>query len=221
MPKIDMNYQNTIIYKIVCKDLSITDCYVGSTTNFIQRKYRHKTSCNNINNKAYKVNVYVFIRANYGWENWDMIEIEKYPCNDLNEALKRERYWIETLKATLNKVIPSRTQKEYREDNKNKILNHQKIYYQNNADKIKADGKLYYENNADKIKATVKQYALEHPDKKKEHNKAYREANADKIKEYKKQYAKDNAEKIKEYKRQYYLNKQKKQLEEKTQSAEI
>lgn len=209
MPRVAMNYQNTTIYKIVCKDISITDCYVGSTTNFTKRKYQHKTSCNNINDKAYKVNVYVFIRANYGWENWDMIEIEKYPCNDLNEALKRERYWIETLKATLNKVIPSRTQKEYREDNKNKILNLNKEYYQNNAEKIKADGKQYYKNNADKIKATVKQYALE---------------NADKKKEYMKQYAKDNADKIKEKKKLYqreYRLKKKKQLEEKTQSAEI
>ena len=38
-----------------------------------------------------------------------MIEIEKYPCNDKNEACKRERHWIEILKANLNIQIPSRT----------------------------------------------------------------------------------------------------------------
>ena len=37
------------------------------------------------------------IRKNGGWENWCMIEIEKYPCNDKNEAKARERYWLETL----------------------------------------------------------------------------------------------------------------------------
>jgi predicted GIY-YIG superfamily endonuclease len=30
------------MYKIVCKDLSITDVYVGSTTNFTNRKRDHK-----------------------------------------------------------------------------------------------------------------------------------------------------------------------------------
>ena len=38
MPKKEINYQNTIIYKIRCKDLNIKDVYVGHTTNFIQRK---------------------------------------------------------------------------------------------------------------------------------------------------------------------------------------
>ena len=30
-----------------------------------------------------------------------MIEIEKFPCKDGNEARARERYWYEELKATL------------------------------------------------------------------------------------------------------------------------
>jgi hypothetical protein len=32
------NYQNTVIYKIVCNDLSIKDLYVRHTTNFRKRK---------------------------------------------------------------------------------------------------------------------------------------------------------------------------------------
>lgn len=194
MPKVAMNYQNTVIYKIVCKDLSITDCYVGSTTNFTKRKCQHKTVCNNTKCNGYNVNVYVFIRANGGWESWDMIEVEKFPCNDLNEALKRERYWIETLKATLNMVKPLRTKKEHYEDNKILILKREKEKYQQTR-----DVKLKYQ-------------------------KQYRIDNIDKILEYKKQYAKDNADKIKEHKKQYmkqYRLKKKKQLEEKTQSAEI
>ena len=35
-----------------------------------------------------------------------MIEIEKYPCNDNNEAKSRERYWYEELSAKLNMKIP-------------------------------------------------------------------------------------------------------------------
>ena len=79
MPRKDIDYSNTIIYRIVCKDTSITDCYVGHTTNFINRKNGHKTKCNNEKDKNYNLNVYQFIRDNGNWENWDMIEIER--CN--------------------------------------------------------------------------------------------------------------------------------------------
>ena len=41
MPRVEIDYSNTIIYKISCKDTSITDIYVGHTTNFIQRKHTH------------------------------------------------------------------------------------------------------------------------------------------------------------------------------------
>jgi hypothetical protein len=42
MPKENIDYSKTIIYKIVCKDVNIKDCYVGSTTNFTNRKGQHK-----------------------------------------------------------------------------------------------------------------------------------------------------------------------------------
>jgi hypothetical protein len=48
MTKQFIDYKKTIIYKIVCNDLNITDVYVGHTTNFINRKARHKYDCNNI-----------------------------------------------------------------------------------------------------------------------------------------------------------------------------
>jgi len=35
MPKENIDYSNTIIYKICCSDFSITDLYVGHTTNFV------------------------------------------------------------------------------------------------------------------------------------------------------------------------------------------
>ncbi len=42
MPRNEIDYSKTIIYKIVCNDLTITDCYVGSTTDFKTRKAAHK-----------------------------------------------------------------------------------------------------------------------------------------------------------------------------------
>ena len=37
MPKLPIDYSKTIIYKIICCDLNIKDCYVGHTTDFTRR----------------------------------------------------------------------------------------------------------------------------------------------------------------------------------------
>ena len=110
MPKKIIDYSNTIIYKIYCKDECITDIYVGHTTNFIQRKSAHKAACNNQNNdfKIYKI-----IRENGGWTNWDMIEIAKYNCKDSTEARIKENEHYNQLKATLNSCPPYVDKKNY------------------------------------------------------------------------------------------------------------
>ena len=192
------NYSNGIIYKIACNDTTITDCYVGSTTNFKQRKARHKNVCNKETNKAYNLRVYKFIRDNGGWQNWSMVEIEKYPCNDKRELEARERYWLETLKASLNHNIPTRTQKEYHkeyyEENKDKIKEYQK------TDKRKEQQKEYHEKNRDTIKEYKKEWYQENKDEILEKRKEYHKKNKDKISEYNKEYREKLKYKIKEYK---------------------
>lgn len=114
MPKNEIDYSNTIIYKICCNDLNISDIYVGHTTNFIQRKYGHKKVCNNIKDKDYNLKVYKTIRENGGWDNWCMVEIEKINCNSRNEASARERFWYEQLNSKLNSMVPNQTLKEWK-----------------------------------------------------------------------------------------------------------
>jgi len=97
-----INYSNTIMYKLVPNDLNLDLIYIGSTTNFRQRKGLHKFRCNNINNKNYNSKLYSMIRENGGWSEWSMIEIEKYPCSDSNETRKRERELMEHYNANLN-----------------------------------------------------------------------------------------------------------------------
>ena len=130
MPKQAMNYANAVIYKIVCNDLTITDCYVGSTTNFIKRKHHHKCSCNNENEKHHNLKIYQVIRANGGWDNWSMLLVEEYSTSSCLLLEQRERYWIETLNATLNCRLPSRTKTEYVINNKELILKNKAKYYQ-------------------------------------------------------------------------------------------
>ena len=115
MPKKPLDYSKTIIYKIVCNDLTIKDSYVGHTTNFIKRRQNHKSQCNNESNKSYNYKIYQIIKLNGGWLNFSMIEIEKYPCLDINEACARERYWIETLGSQMNFQVPNRSDKEIAE----------------------------------------------------------------------------------------------------------
>ena len=103
MPKCLIDYSNTIIYKIFCKDVTVKDIYVGHTTNITKRKYQHKTASKNETNdlKIYKV-----IRDNGGWDNWNMIEIAKYNCKNATEARIKEQEHYELLNTTLNSVPP-------------------------------------------------------------------------------------------------------------------
>jgi len=159
MPRTNIDYSKTIIYKICCKDLNIADIYVGHTTDFKKRKYCHKSNYYNINKKYdYNLKVYQFIRANGDWENWDMIEIEKYNAIDSYDAKKRERYWIEELKASLNARIPSRTQNEYYKDNIEDIKKYKSNYRENKKEFIAKQKKIFYETNKDKINQINKEY---------------------------------------------------------------
>jgi len=152
MPRKEIDYSKTVIYKIVCRDVNVKDLYVGATTEFTKRKYAHKQHCTNPKSQKHDFYVYKFIRDNGGWENWDMIEICKYAnCKDANEQAKRERHFIEGLKATLNKLIPSRTNQEFC-----------KQYYEKHKDTIKDHVRKYREENTDKIKLRKKEYAIKY-----------------------------------------------------------
>jgi hypothetical protein len=124
------------MYKLVCSDLEVKNIYVGHTTNFKNRKFSHKSASHNEKGKQYDSKVYKHIRENGGFKNWSMIEIEKFKCNDVNEARTRERMWIETLNATLNCYIPSRTQPEWFDENKELVATYQKNYRLENAEHL-------------------------------------------------------------------------------------
>jgi len=105
MPKIQIDYSNTVFYKIYCKDPFVNDVYVGHTTNFVQRKHCHKQAVNS-NSIKYNCKLYNVIRDNKGWDNWNMDIIAHHNCDDLIEAKKYEQQYFEHHKATLNSVEP-------------------------------------------------------------------------------------------------------------------
>ena len=139
MPKLPINYENACIYEIVCKDVNITQRYIGSTTNLINRRNSHKSECNNEKCKNYNQYVYQFIRENGSFDNWEVVLIEKViDCKDNEHLHKQERYYIEEKKAELNKQIPLRTVKERHKYNKE--------YLANNMEKYKEYQRAYYAN---------------------------------------------------------------------------
>ena len=188
MPKQKMNYSNSCVYKICCNDINITDCYVGSTTNLIERRRHHKSACNNKKGKDYNYNVYKFIRDNGGWGNWTVVLVESYSeCNSREELIRFERYHMEKLEATLNSQVPGRTGKEYYQNNSEKAKEYYKEWRQNNADEIKEKTKKYYQNNSEKIKEKSREWIKNNSEKKKERDKKYQQNNAEKIKEKRKE----------------------------------
>jgi hypothetical protein len=158
MPRTKINYNNTLIYKLVCNDLNVTDTYVGHTTNFNERKGRHKSVCNNDNSPGYNYKVYQTIRSNGGWDNWKIVMIEYFPCNNEREASARERYQYEILNSNMNSKVPGRSQKQHYEDNKEAKLMYQKQHYEDNKEAILLQHKQYYEDNKEAILLQHKQH---------------------------------------------------------------
>jgi uncharacterized protein YeaO (DUF488 family) len=143
-------YENGKIYKIV--DNTNDNIYIGSTCKKLcQRIASHRS--------AYKI--FLKGKATYTTSfeilkngNYDIILIENYPCKSKEELNKRERYYIETINCC-NKIIPTRTMKEWNEDNKDKMKEYyreyQKEYHKENKEKLLEYQKDYLKENKEQI----------------------------------------------------------------------
>jgi len=151
MPKTNIDYSKTIVYKIINYDFPDL-LYVGSTTNFTKRKQQHKERCFNQNSIKYNLKLYKTIRENGNWESWFMVKICDYPCNNKREAEQEEDRYMMELKANMNMRRAFQTRKQYREENKDKIHDNKKQYYEDNKENIKENRRQYYEDNKEKIK---------------------------------------------------------------------
>jgi hypothetical protein len=112
MPRLPIDYSKTIIYHFVCKDITIKNDYVGHTTDFTNRKRQHKSCTNNVGHKKYHMKIYQTIRDTGGWENWEMVPLEEFPCESNIQARIREQYWMNQLNPTMNRSRAYRTAEE-------------------------------------------------------------------------------------------------------------
>ena len=157
MPKTPIDYSNGLIYSIVCKT-DETLISIGSTTNLTQRTYQHKSTCNNENSEHHNLQVYVMIRANGGWVNFDMKPVKEFPCESkIQLVIEEERIRVE-MQAKLNTrrayISPEERKeeiKQYQKDNVAKIAEYTKKYREANPAKNAESCKKYYEANTAKI----------------------------------------------------------------------
>ena len=136
-----VDYQKGKIYQI--NTTLGPEVYYGSTKSTLkQRMAQHK-------NPHFFLGTAHLIFKKYGFENCKIELVEDYPCNSRKELETRERFYIEN-NVCVNVQIPTRTNVEYRVDNKEKIKTRGKQYYINNVEKIKAQSKQYRIDNIEK-----------------------------------------------------------------------
>tara|TARA_R110000822_G_scaffold109795_3_gene239772 strand:+ start:627 stop:1334 length:708 start_codon:yes stop_codon:yes gene_type:complete len=194
------------------------DIYYGATTQPLHKRFfGHKSN--------YKRNIHKYQSSllfnKYGVENIKVILIKQFPCENKKELEAEEAKYIRENKC-VNKNIPLRTHKEWRDNNREKIKEYnevnkekakekyelnkdeikerQKKYRETNKEKIKEKGKKYYETNKDKICEKTKKYYEENKEKLKVN---YNE-NKENIKEIRSEYYENNKEKIKEKRKETF-----------------
>lgn len=149
-------YTHAKIYRL-CSDID-DEIYIGSTCNKLSsRLVQHKRQATLTPNRT----VYDHINR-IGWETVKCILIEEVDCNNREQLLQRERYYIEMMKPGLNRRIPIRidderkelkkqSDKDYREANREKISECQKQYREANRETKAEYNKLYREDNRESI----------------------------------------------------------------------
>lgn len=181
MPRKTIN--DYVFYKFVCNDENIKCCYVGSTANFSDRKRGHLKSYNKPNEKGHNYKIYETIRANGGWENWKMVIIGEAKEISLNQSRILEQKYIDELEEKLNMIRAYTSTEQRNEQKKAYSKEYDKIRYENNKEQENKRSKDWRDLNKEKLIEQRKIKYENNKELMKERVKAYREANKDKIKE--------------------------------------
>ena len=108
MNTVDDRYKICTIYFLAHKDDVLTkkNIYVGHTIEIPKERWqKHKSACNNINSHKYNTKIYRYIRDNGGTSNWTFNILQHYPCNNLEEATRREQEFINIFSNNLNTIL--------------------------------------------------------------------------------------------------------------------
>lgn len=147
MPTGVQNYQNGKIYKIW--SLMTNKIYIGSTTNDLPHRFKqHKNKNNKTNSKL--------LFQEVGIDNCKIELIHNFPTTSKNLLVAEEGRIVRLNKDfVVNRCIPGRTQKEYRNDYDDKLKINSALYRQNNKEIIAEKAKQLRKNNKGKINKYV------------------------------------------------------------------
>ena len=104
----DERYKLCHIYFLAHKNdvLTKNNIYIGHTIEILKERWRkHKSCCNNINSHKYNTKLYRYIRNNGGISEWTFNILQYYPCNNLEEATRREQEFINIFPNNLNTLL--------------------------------------------------------------------------------------------------------------------
>lgn len=162
--------------------------YVGSTTLPLGRRFKqHKDDSRKLDKQHWKL---YEAFTSLGVQNFCIELIEKYPCESMSELLQREGFFIRTMNSIekgYNKTLSGRTIQEYKQDNKDRILERDRRsareYYRKNTDAVLQHNKEYRSRPdvQQRIQAYAKEYSITHKQEKQEYNKLYKELKGDVI----------------------------------------
>lgn len=142
-------YNTSKIYKIV--DINYTKTYYGSTAQKLSQRMAVHRSFYKKNRLSTSVNS---IFDEFGVDNCKIELVEEVNCSNKDQLLRIEGKYIKENEC-VNKNVAGQTQKEYAENNKDKIKAYKKEYIENNKESLLIKNreyiKNYYHNNKTKF----------------------------------------------------------------------
>ena len=157
MPR-TQDFTNSTIYHI--RNIETKNViYVGSTTNFPQRKRQHKHRYNDTNSVKSNIPLYTFMRDNGGFDCFEIVPKSHLSLNNKIELIIAEQEEIDKHSNLLN------CKKSYQNDDERKLYKkeymkeYNPVYSKEHKENKKMYDKIYNQINYDKIREKKKQYS--------------------------------------------------------------
>jgi len=167
-------YRTGIVYKIIGLENDVV--YIGSSFNTPSQRWRNhltKYKCW-LNGKAGACSIFEHFKRD-GTDKYRLVPIKQYKvCSedvrDKKHLMMYETLWINKLKCINKQVafqpISKKEQdKQYRQSNREQILEKKRQHYQNNREKVVEYNKQWYQDNREKRKERFRQYHRENREK--------------------------------------------------------
>ena len=143
-------YYGSTIKKYLCQRIA---SHKADYKRYLEGISRYTTSFDIIKNNDYKYEV-----------------VEENEFETKYDILQRERYYIENFEC-VNRIIPNRTEQEYRDTHKEQTSKKNKNYYETHKQEFVEKSKKYHKENYEKKKEQLKKKRKDSYEKNKEYLK--------------------------------------------------